>query len=108
MNAPVQSRIDVKEAVRAAKAFVADVLADENVTNLGLEEVKLDEDRWLVTVGFSRPWDYPKQTKQTNLALAAFTEFSQHEDTPAREYKVVKVDAATGEAREMELREENG
>ena len=29
MNAPMQSRIDVKEAVRAAKAFVADAATGE-------------------------------------------------------------------------------
>jgi len=61
MNAPMQSRVDVKEAVRAAKTFVADILSAEKVTNIGLEEVRLDDDQWLVTVGFSRPWDYPNQ-----------------------------------------------
>ena len=108
MNAPVQSRIDVKEAVRAAKAFVADILAAENVTNIGLEEVRLDEDQWVVTVGFSRPWDYPQQTNPPNPAFHELQIFPRSEGTPEREYKVVKVDAATGEVRGMELREESG
>ena len=105
MDAPVQSRIDVKEAVRAAKAFVADVLAAEKVTNIGLEEVRLDEDQWLVTVGFSRPWDYPNQK---DPAYGAILLLPQAESAPKREYKVVKVDAATGEAHEMVLRNEDG
>jgi hypothetical protein len=104
MNAPVQSRIDVKEAVRAGKAFVADILAAEKVSNIGLEEVRLDEDQWLVTVGFSHPWDYPNQK---DPAFEALLLLPRAEGTPDREYKVVKVDAATGEIRGMELREEN-
>jgi len=104
MSEPMQSRIDVKEAVRAAKAFVADILAAEKVTNIGLEEVKLDEDDWLVTVGFSRPWDYPNQKEP---AYEAILMLPRTEGTPEREYKVVKVDAATGEVRGMALRQEN-
>lgn len=47
------------EAVQLAKAYVADVYADEQPVNVGLEELEFDDDRnaWLVTVGFSRPWD---------------------------------------------------
>ncbi|MBV8203134.1 MAG: hypothetical protein JOZ15_21170 [Acidobacteria bacterium] len=82
MNAPVQSRIDVKEAVRAAKTFVADILASEKVTNIGLEEVKLDDAQWLVTLGFSRPWDY---LKQRNSAYDALQLLPQTEPTPKRE-----------------------
>ena len=104
MNAPAQSRIDVKEAVRAAKAFVADILAAEKVTNIGLEEVRLDESDWLVTVGFSRPWDYPNQKE---AAYEAILMLPRAEGTPEREYKVVRVDAATGEVLGMALREEN-
>lgn len=103
MNALMQSRIDVKDAVRAAKAFVADILAAENVTNIGLEEVRLDEDQWLVTIGFSRSWDSPKPTGSVLDTLQMFPR-----SEGKREYKVVKVDAATGKVRGMELREENG
>jgi len=79
-------------------------LAAEKVTNIGLEEVKLDEDDWLVTVGFSRPWDYPSQE---DPARAVLFMLPRAEGTPAREYKVVRVDAATGEVRGMALRQEN-
>lgn len=105
MKAPIQSRVDVKEAVRAAKAFVADVLAPETVTNIGLEEVRFDEDQWMVTVGFSRPWDYPKKNP---TAYDAILTLPEPEAVPERKYKVVKVDAITGEFREMALRDEHG
>lgn len=51
--------IDVKEAVTIAKSFVAEVLSEEKPYNIGLEEVEFDEasSTWLVTIGFSRPWD---------------------------------------------------
>ena len=51
--------VDVRDAVRKAKEYVADTFADESIEHLGLEEVVFDEaDRtWQVTVGFFRPWD---------------------------------------------------
>ncbi len=51
--------MDVKEAVKTAKTYVADLLQDEGVTNLGLEEIEHNDlsGEWLVTLGFSRPWD---------------------------------------------------
>lgn len=54
--------MDVNQAVALAKKHVADLFAEEKVTNIGLEEVEFDEaaNVWNVTVGFSRPWDDPK------------------------------------------------
>ena len=51
--------MDVKDAVNAAKTYVAQLFADEGLSNLGLEEVEFDDGSgaWRVTVGFSRPWD---------------------------------------------------
>ena len=51
--------MDVKEAVATAKSYVADLFAEENFSDLGLEEVSLDEqaDQWVVTLGFARPWE---------------------------------------------------
>lgn len=73
------SNIDVKQAVDLAKRYVADLFAQEGVTNLGLEEVVYDEthDRWRITLGFSRPWD--------QRGLAAFA------GVP-RTYKVITID----------------
>ena len=74
--------MDVKEAVHAAKSFVADLLSDENPSDLGLEEVDFDDNQgvWNVTVGFSRPWN-----KNMNVIM-------QLGGSPAaRAYRVVRV-----------------
>ncbi len=81
MNVPLPFKTDVKEAVQAAKAFVADILAAEHVTNIGLEEVRLDEDQWLVTIGFSRPWNFPKKT---GSVLDELQMFPRSEGKPER------------------------
>ena len=51
--------MDVKEAVATAKKYLADVFAQEGISNLGLEEVEFDDQlrEWRVTLGFSRSWD---------------------------------------------------
>ena len=51
--------MDVKEAAKTAREYVTDVFADEQITNLGLEEVVYDValERWRITFGFARPWD---------------------------------------------------
>ena len=71
-----------QEAVRAAKGYIAEMFAEEGVSNLGLEEIELDDkdDTWRVTVGFSRPWS----TQRNPLAAAlAGSE---------RSYKTVRID----------------
>ena len=51
--------MNVKEAVRTAKEYVAELYADEPASHVGVEEVVFDEpdNAWKVTVGFFRPWD---------------------------------------------------
>ena len=77
--------MDVKEAVGMAKNYVADVFADEAITNVGLEEVVFDElsGDWKVTVGFARRWN---QTDTTN-APALIRRLNPRE----RSYKVVRI-----------------
>ena len=51
--------MDVKEVARLAKAYVADLFAEEGIGNVGLEEIELKSNGfWEVTIGFSRPWDH--------------------------------------------------
>ena len=56
--------MDVKQAVDLAKRYILDLYADERVSNVGLEEVDHDGTKkvWSVTVGFSRPWDEPRNS----------------------------------------------
>lgn len=49
------------DAIRTAKAYVADVFRDEKPVNMGLEELLYDDrdNIWRVTIGFSRDWQVP-------------------------------------------------
>lgn len=79
--------MDVKEAAKLAKEYVADLFADEGIDNVGLEEIELGDDRkfWEVTVGFSRPWDHG------GLATVIVGQTGLR-----RSYKVVRIDNASG------------
>jgi hypothetical protein len=61
--------MDVKEAIAAAKKYVNEVYADEQVTNLGLEEVEHSPGAgsWEITLAFSRPWNTPRTRAQEIL-----------------------------------------
>lgn len=49
--------MEVKDAMKIAKDYGNEVFADEQVTNLGLEETEYDAatGHWTITLGFSRP-----------------------------------------------------
>ena len=51
--------MDVKQAVRAAKEYVGDLFSEEEIINVGLEDVYFDDQKkdWEITIGFSRAWD---------------------------------------------------
>ncbi len=61
--------MDAKEAIAAAKKYVIDIYADEQVTNLGLEEIEHIQSagHWIITLGFSRPWNTPRTRAQEVL-----------------------------------------
>jgi len=61
--------MDVKEAIATAKSYVKDIYAEEEVTNLGLEEIEHlpQAGKWIVTLGFSRPWNTPRTRAQEVL-----------------------------------------
>ena len=90
--------MDVKDAVNSAKTYVAELFANEGLSNLGLEEVEFDDSSgiWRVTVGFSRPWD--------RVAVHAITAMAQGTSVP-RSYKVVRIDDATGRVVSVKARE---
>ena len=48
--------MDVYEAVEIAKSYVAKLYDEEHIKEIGLEEVELQGNSWLVTVGFTRVW----------------------------------------------------
>jgi hypothetical protein len=81
-------RIDVKEAVRLAKEYVRDFFGSEGISNLGLEEIEYDDGhgQWLITVGFSRPWN----------SIKSATALISGEPQVKRAYRVVKLDGQGG------------
>lgn len=88
--------MDVKSAVGIAKKFVSGVLTEENVINVGLEEVQYDEEQgvWRITVGFSRPWNTARN------ALTAIT----GEPASRRTYRVITVKDSDGTVTSMTRR----
>ena len=48
--------IELKEAVKIAKAYIAELYSDEPISDIGLEEVMKDDsgNKWLITIGFIR------------------------------------------------------
>jgi len=61
--------MDVKEVIAKAKEYISQVYAEEQVANLGLEEVEhiLAAGNWKITLGFSRPWNTPRTRAQEVL-----------------------------------------
>lgn len=86
--------MDVKEAVTLAKRYVADLFQDEKPVNIGLEEVEFDEMAkcWLVTIGFSRPWNRP--TSGTYSALLEIADPLASRPM-TRDFKVVTINDVT-------------
>jgi hypothetical protein len=90
-------QMTTKEAVQVAKSWVIDTFSDEEIRNVGLEEVKLVEGNWNITIGFTRPWDKYKSNPfivTTGLSLVD------------REYEVLVVDDASKNVIEMRNRDD--
>jgi len=89
--------MNVQDAVKKAVEHIADIYKSENPENIGLEEVILNEDTniWEVTIGFSRPWDYPKAGLVTGF----------QPQNPKRQYKIVRIDNKSGEVKSIKIRE---
>lgn len=79
--------MDVKAAVRTALQHLAIAFDDEEVVAPALEEVKFDHDsdEWLITVGFERSWDPPRNNSLT-----------EYEILKRRTLKVVCIDDISG------------
>lgn len=92
--------INVHDAVKAAKESMKSVFGDDEVIDVRLEEVELSEDEkyWNITLGFlvgnPDPPEHPLVT-----ALGGGTK------KYIREYKLLKIDAETGEFKSMKIRQ---
>lgn len=90
-----QQRVDIKKAVRLALDYVRELYSDERILDLGLEEVKSTDDTWIVTVGFSRPWNRRKEIVDLPFVNAV---------DRLRDYRTVTIDAGSGAFKSMEIR----
>ncbi len=93
----VESPVDVKTAIANAKQWLVNVMQEEGVANVGLEEVEFDEEHglWLITLGFSRPWNSVKN---------AFTAISG-DPAASQSYRVFAVRDPDGVVVSMKRRE---
>jgi hypothetical protein len=85
--------MDVREAVKQAKNWINDVMADERPENIGLEEVEFDDAAgvWKITLGFSRPWNSTRNALQTLTGEAA----------AKRAYRTLLIENSTGAVKGM-------
>jgi len=87
--------MDVAQVVLLAKQEIMKVFGDEQIRNLGLEEVEFEETGpesgiWKVTIGFSRPWDRELPPDIGGVGLP--TAFALGRSGPlSRSYKVVRI-----------------
>ena len=93
----VKIRVGVKDAVAAALKYVAEVLPKNQYSRVTLEEIDIDEkeDFWLITIGLEEP----EPDNSNPLAAAA-----RQQQSRKKEYKMVRVDARTGNVRSMTIR----
>ena len=92
--------MEVKDAVKIAKAYISDLFRDENIIELGLEEVEFDDTKkeWNVTVGFRRPW---KRKKEPSDSAVVFQPYNYHD----RWYKLVRIRDVDGDVLAVKDRE---
>ncbi|MEM9555105.1 MAG: hypothetical protein AAGC60_12680 [Acidobacteriota bacterium] len=97
--------LDVKDAVRTALDYVQELFESEEILYLGLEEVERDNGTWLVTVGFSRPWDFPKPDSSDFGATSFYSGLQAPRDLrPKRDYKVLRIDGMSGNVESVKNR----
>ena len=84
--------MDVREAARTAKTYIADVFAEEDIDEVGLEEVDFDDrsNLWKITISFLRP------RGQMNRFQAAASGYPAGTPTMRRSFKVVNIDDGSG------------
>jgi hypothetical protein len=94
--------MDIKDAAQHAKRHIAELFTDEDIQNIGLEEIEFDglSGVWRVTVGFSRPWDRVKEPP-----YASVEEIIGAPRKRVRDMKVVAVDDIDGRILSVKNRE---
>ena len=91
--------MDVKQAVRTAVDYVADIYANRDVWDVDVEEIVFDDaqNTWKITIGFFRRWS-PTNVEQASWRI----ESKQWKD---RTFKVVQINDGNGQVVSMTHRE---
>jgi hypothetical protein len=91
--------VPVKTAVSNAIEFVRGLYKGEEIKDILLEEVEFSEstNQWLITIGFMRNKMKDQSSSIANLILP--------EREIVRKYKIVHIDAQSGEPISMKIRE---
>jgi hypothetical protein len=105
--------IPPQAAAANAKKYLHDLAPDESLTDLRLEEIKLDDERkqWLITLGYFRKRSFEVYQKSLDQdATGGIGKFLARLDTGERlienrVYKQLSLDAETGEFISMQIRE---
>ncbi len=87
-------KIELRQAAERASEEIRKIYDAGELNDLLLEEIERSGDEWLVTVGFTRSSRIP------SLAKAMGQDYGSA-DPKLRDYKRIKIDAATGEFRGM-------
>lgn len=84
--------MDVRAAARTSKAYIVEVFADEDIDEVGLEEVDFDDQSnlWKITVSFLRP------RGEMDRFQAAATGYPAGTPTMRRSFKIVNIDDGSG------------
>ena len=88
--------IDVKQAVKIAHAYIIDLYGEANLPGLMLEETELSDEHkyWMITFGFD-----------TDRKTVPDTSFFRPTPLFIRDYKIIKIEAETGEVESMMIRQ---
>lgn len=78
--------MEMKQAVLRAKRAILDLFGDEDIDEIGLEEIEFDpvEAVWNITIGFRRPWSRSPRT-ENKLVGDMFSNYGE------RWYKTVRL-----------------
>lgn len=90
----IEPMIDVKQAARAAEAFVRALIPESGLRDVRLEEVDLSDDggAWDITLGWADP------------GAAQNALFFNPAQSSPRVYKTLRVDGTSGEVTSMKIR----
>ena len=98
--------IDVKQAAKAAAEYFVDLYADQQFSDILLEEVEYDNgDNWLITIGYSPPLTIMEEVleevkvKNPLIPLSDLPTFTRE-----RKYKIFRIDTRTGKVLSMKIR----